>query len=306
MTRKISLILASLMFLAFIGFGQDYTFRIMVSKGDNKVKIGAGDWQSLRIGGRINDGDQLQVAEQGYLGLVHSTGKTKEIKAAGIYTIKELASTISAGTQNIASKYADFVISKMSPEEIEANRRKYASVTGAVERGDDDGQLKIFMPTSVSVYNPEVMIRWEPVDEENNTYVVKLKDLFEQTIMVAETTETSYKIDFNDAKLADAIVEDLVLVNVSVKGNEDLKSKNAAIERFGKNATTSFEVELKELQANLGEQSSINNLILAEFYEENNLLLDALTSYEYAIKMSPDVDYYKEAYDEFLLRTGLR
>ena len=306
MTRNISLILASLLFLAFTGFGQDYTFRIMVSKGDNKVKIGSGDWQALRIGGRINDGDQLQVAEQGYLGLVHSSGKTKEIKTAGNYTIKELASTISASTQNIASKYADFVISKMSPEEIESNRRKYASVTGAVERGDEDGQLKIFMPTSVSVYNPEVMIRWEPVDGENTTYVVKLKDLFEQTIMVAETTETSYKIDFNDAKLADAIVENLVLVNVSVKGNEDLKSKNAAIERFAKDATASFEVELKELQANLGEQSSINNLILAEFYEENNLLLDALTSYEYAIKMSPDVEYYKEAYDEFLLRTGLK
>ena len=306
MTRKISLILASLMFLVLTGFGQDYTFRIMVSKGENKVKAGAGDWQTLRIGEKLNDGDQIQVADKGYLGMVHSSGKTKEIKAAGTYSIKELASTISASTQNIASKYADFVISKMSPEEKEANRRKYASVTGAVERGDDDGQLKIFMPTSVSVYNPEVMIRWEPVEGENTTYVVKLKDLFEQTIMVAETTESSYKIDFNDAKLTGAIVENLVLVNVSVKGNEDIKSKNAAIERFSKDTAASFEVELKELEANLGEQSSINNLILAEFYEENNLLLDALTSYEYAIKMSPDVEYYKEAYDEFLLRTGLK
>jgi hypothetical protein len=238
--------------------------------------------------------------------MVHSSGKTKEIKTAGTYNIKELASTISASTQNIASKYADFVISKMSPEEKEANRRKYASVTGAVERGDDNETLKIFMPTSVSVYNPEVMIRWEPVAEENPTYVIKLKDLFEQTIMVAETTETNYTINFSDAKLAGAIVENLVLVNVSVKGNEDLKSKNAAIELFGKDDAASFEVELKELQANLGEQSSINNLILAEFYEENNLLLDALTSYEHAIKMSPDVEYYKEAYDEFLLRTGLK
>lgn len=306
MTRKISLILAGLMILALTGFGQDYTFRIMVSKGENKLKVGNGDWQSLRIGERLNDGDQLQVADNGYLGMVHSSGRTKEIKTAGIYKISELASTISASTQNIATKYADFVISKMSPEAIEENRRKYASVTGAVERGDDDETLKIFMPTSVSVYNPEVVIRWEPVAGDNPTYIVKLKDLFEQTIMVAETTESSYTIDFNDAKLAGAIVENLVLVNVSVKGNEDIKSKNAAIERFGKDDAASFEVELKELKANLGEPSSINNLILAEFYEENNLLLDALTSYEYAIKMSPDVEYYKEAYEEFLLRTGLK
>lgn len=307
MTRKISLILAGLMILAFTGFGQDYTFRVMVSKGANKIKVGgAGDWKNLRIGEKLNNGDQVQIAEQGYMGMVHSSGKTKEIKKAGDYDVTDLAGSISAGSQNIASKYADFVISKMSPEEKEANRRKYASVTGAVERGDNDAAINIFMPTSVSVYNPEVIIRWDPVAGENKTYVVKLKDLFEQTIMVAETSESSYTIDFNDAKLSSAIVENLVIVNVSVKGNEDIKSKNAAIEQFSTDATPSFEVELKALQTNLGDQSSINNLILAEFYEENDLLLDALTSYEFAIKMSPDVEYFKEAYDEFLLRNGLK
>ena len=307
MTRKISLLVASLVFFAFTSFGQDYTFRVMVSKGQNMVKVnGAGDWQSLRIGGKLNDGDELQVAENGYLGMVHKTGKTKEIKKAGNYDIKELASTVAAGSDNIATKYADFVISKMSPEEREANRRKYASVTGAVERGENDASINIFMPTSVSVYNPQVIIRWDAVTDDSPTYVVKLKDLFEQTIMVAETNETNYTIDFNDSKLSNAIVENLVIVNVSVKGDEDVKSKDAAIERFSADASSSFEVELRDLKTNLGDQSSINNLILAEFYEENNLLLDALTAYESAIKMSPDVEYYKEAYDEFLLRTGLK
>ena len=306
MTRKISLILVSLMFLAFAGFGQDYSFRVMVTKGENKVKVGTSDWKSLRTGEYLNNGDQIQVSDKGYLGLVHSNGRTKEIKTSGDYNITELSNALAATSQNITSKYADFVISKMSPEEREANRRKYASVTGAVERGDSDASINIFMPTSVSVYNPQVMIRWDPVAGENTTYIVKLKDLFEQTIMVAETSESNYTVDFNDSKLSGAIVENLVIVNVSVKGNEEQQSKNAAIERFSKDATASFEVELKALQSNLGEKSSINNLILAEFYEENNLLLDALTSYEYAIKMSPDVEYYKEAYEEFLLRTGLK
>ncbi len=306
MKRKISFIVAALMFVGYVGYGQGYTFRIMVSKGANQVKVsGAADWQPVRVGAKLNDGDQLKVAENGYMGLVHASGKTKELKTAGEYKISDLASDITASSQNIASKYADYVISKMSPEEREANRRKYASVTGAVERGDDDASIDLFMPTSVSVYNPEVLIRWEPVEGEN-TYVVKLKDLFEQTIMVAETTDPYYTINFQDPKLSGAIVENLVIVNVSVKGKEDIKSKDAAIDRVGADGSASFEVELKELQANLGEQNSINSLILAEFYEENNLLLDALTSYEYAIKMSPDVEYFREAYDEFLLRNGLK
>ena len=249
MTRKISLIMASLVFMAYTSFGQGYTFRVMVSKGENKVKIGtAGDWQVLRIGGKLNDGDELKVAEDGYIGMVHKTGKTKELKTAGSYNITELGSAIAAGSQNIATKYADFVMSKMTPEEREENRRKYASVTGAVERGDSDASINIFMPTSVSVYNPEVMIRWDAVAEDNATYVVKLKDLFEQTIMVAETSETNYTIDFNDPKLVNAIVENLVIVNVSVKGDEDIKSKNAAIERFSADASSSFVVELKDLR----------------------------------------------------------
>jgi hypothetical protein len=306
MTRKILILLSGFAFIAFTSFGQGYTFRVMVSKGENKVKVSGGDWQALRIGGKLNDGDELQVADNGYIGMVHKTGKTKEIKNSGNYNIKDLGSAIAAGSDNIATKYADFVISKMSPEEREANRRKYASVTGAVERGDSDATINIFMPTSGPVYNPQVMIRWDAIEDENATYVVKLKDLFEQTIMIAETSETTYTIDFNNSKLTNAIVENLVIVNVSVKGDEDVRSKDAAIERFSADASSSFEVELKDLKTNLGDQSSINNLILAEFYEENNLLLDALTSYESAIKMSPDVEYFKEAYEEFLIRTGLK
>jgi hypothetical protein len=36
------------------------------------------------------------------------------------------------------------------------------------------------------------------------------------------------------------------------------------------------------------------------------LYVDAITAYEEAIKMAPDVASYKEAYDEFLLRNKLK
>jgi cytochrome c-type biogenesis protein CcmH/NrfG len=35
-------------------------------------------------------------------------------------------------------------------------------------------------------------------------------------------------------------------------------------------------------------------------------LIDAITSYEEAIKLAPDVPSFKEAYDEFLLRHGMK
>ena len=305
MKRKVSFMLAGLLLFGYVALAQGYTFRVMVTKGDNKVKTaGSTDWQAVRIGGKLNDGDEIMIAEGGYMGLVHASGKTKELKSAGTYKVSDLSSELSASSANIASKYADYVISKMSPEEREANRRKYASVTGAVSRGTE-GTINLYMPSSVTVYNPKVVLRWEPV-ENASAYEIKLKDLFEQTIMVAESDKPYYVLDLQDPKLREKVVEGLVIITVNVKGNEDIKSGDAAIELASKDEGLPYEVDLQELKANLNEDSAINSIILAEFYEENNLLLDALTAYEHAIKLEPDVEFYKQAYEDFLMRQGLK
>ena len=54
------------------------------------------------------------------------------------------------------------------------------------------------------------------------------------------------------------------------------------------------------------EETALNKFILAGFYEDNELLIDAISAYEAAIKMAPDVDTYKDAYEEFLLRNKLK
>ena len=304
--RNFSIVLVLLLVSGFVVKAQDYDFRVLVNKGANEVKAGSGSWAALKTGAKLKDGEEIKIVDDGYLGLVHSSGKTQELKSAGTYDVATLSSGVVAGSKNIATKYADFVLSKMSPEEQEENRRKYASVTGAVERGDDDASINLFMPTSVSIYNSTAIIRWDPV-KPNAIYQVKLKNIFEEVIMVAETTDTSYPIDFNDPKIANAAIENLVIVKVFLKDNEDIKSKDAAIERITKEDEPEFAGELADLKSSLGgTETSINDLILAEFYEENGLMLDALTSYENSIKLSPDVPYYQEAYEEFLLRTGLK
>jgi len=284
---------------------QGYAFKVMVNKGDNMQKSSGGSWLPIKTGAKLNNGDEIKLVENSYLGLVHSSGRTKELKEAKTYTVSALSAALGSSGQSIGTKYADFVLSKMSPEQREENQRKYASVTGAVERGSIDGSINIFMPTSVSVYNPSAVIRWEGI-AENSIYQVKLKNLFDEVIMVAETSQPFYNLDFTEQKIASSVVENLIIVSVSLKDNEEVFSKNAAIERISGEDTSEFVGELTQLKTNLSEQSSINDLILAEFYEENNLLLDALTSYEHAIKLSPDVSYFKEAYNEFLLRTGLK
>ena len=63
---------------------------------------------------------------------------------------------------------------------------------------------------------------------------------------------------------------------------------------------------LSEILGEVAEQTALNKFILAGFYEENNLFIDAIAAYEEAIKLAPDVPSYQEAYEEFLYRHGLK
>jgi cytochrome c-type biogenesis protein CcmH/NrfG len=56
----------------------------------------------------------------------------------------------------------------------------------------------------------------------------------------------------------------------------------------------------------VSEQNALNKYIMAGFYEEHNLFIDAIAAYEEAIKLAPDVPTYQEGYEEFLLRHGLK
>ncbi|VAW27904.1 hypothetical protein MNBD_BACTEROID06-1841 [hydrothermal vent metagenome] len=305
MIKKMSIIVLVLGVLAQGVVAQDYAFRVLASKGQNMVKTGTSAWKAIKTGAKLNKGEEVKLEANGYLGLVHSSGKTIELKEASTYNVSKLSTELGSSSQNIASKYADFVMSKMTPEQKEENRRKYASVTGAAERGVNDAAINIYMPQSVAVLNNSAIIRWEAI-KENAVYVVNLKNLFEEKILVAETSDPFYTINFNNEEIKSAVIENLIIVNVSLKDDESVSSKNAAIELMNNEDAKTYKIELSGLEANIGSETSINNLILAEFYEEKGLVLDAITSYEKAVKLSPDVEYFQEAYDEFLIRNRLK
>jgi cytochrome c-type biogenesis protein CcmH/NrfG len=63
---------------------------------------------------------------------------------------------------------------------------------------------------------------------------------------------------------------------------------------------------LVKIAGTTAEESAINRLMLAGFYEQNNLLIDAGTAYVQAIQLAPDVPQYKEDYIAFLTRNGMK
>ncbi len=300
MKTRILVFSMGLLLISVSAFSQDYVFKILTnSKGDNSYKTAAGTaWNPLKTGTKLNGGDEIKTSGECYVVLISSTGKLLELKEPKDYKVDDLKSQIGGGEDGVISKYADFVMSKMSADSREENRKKYASITGATERGFS--QIKFFMPSSASVYNTEAIVRWKP-QVDVAAYEISLMNWFGDPIMVAETTDSFYRIDFTDERLEDL---EMVILNVSVKGEEDTSSGDYAIQRVNSEDSQEYSVELEALRSSLDESSAISALILAEFYEQNHLILDALTSYEHAIQTAPDIDYFQQAYKEFLMRNG--
>ena len=293
--KRIFAVVIALLVAGNIAMAQSYTFKVLANKGNNKVKSGA-DWQALKTGASLNEGDELEVSSDAYLGLVHSSGKTLELKEAGKHKVSDLAARINTGGSSVASKYADFVLSKMSAEA----KKDRLSATGAVHRGSNDA-IKVFMPSSVGVYNSKAIVRWDSLDNES-TYKVTLKNMFDDVLLSIETNDPNVEIDLTKDQIAK---ENVILLSVTNKADENIKSGTYAMKKLPPADADKVKASLNELMTDVNQESALNKYILAGFYEENNLLVDAMTSYEEAIKLAPEVESYKEAYMEFLLRNRL-
>ena len=275
---------------------QDYAFKVLASKGSNQIKSGA-DWAPLKMGASLKEGDELKLSDNAYIGLVHSSGKPMEIKVAGSYKVADLSKNVGAGS-GVLNKYTDFILSSNSAEA----KKNRLSATGAVNRGETYA-IKLMLPENqnAGIYNNVALVSWDGT-KIAGPYSVTIRNMFDDELSKFETPETTFKIDFADPKFSK---ENAVLIEVKSKNDPKQVSKQHLIKKLSPADQASIKKSLSEVSGDVAEQTALNKLILAGFYEEKNLLIDAISSYEEAIALAPDVPSFKEAYDEFLLRHGI-
>ncbi|MDZ4715292.1 MAG: hypothetical protein SH819_07445 [Cytophagales bacterium] len=283
--------------LTITGYSQaDYAFKVLANKGANEYKSG-GAWQAIKTGLSLKVGDELKVSENAYLGLVSSTGKPLEIKQAKNYKVADLLAQLGTGT-SVMSKYTDFILSSNSAEA----KKNRLSATGAVHRGEAS-LLSVYLPSAQNsyVFNKSMYVLWE-APKSGGPYVVTLMDFYEVVIAKFETPETSLKIDLSDPKIAS---ESAFLVQVSSKADSKTKSEGIAVKKMSADNYAKVKKAYAEISGDVNEESAFSKYIVAGFYEQHGLLIDALSSYQEAVKMAPDIDSYKEAKEEFLLRNKM-
>ncbi len=291
--RTFTLLLALLTF-SITGFGQGYSFKVLANRGSNEFK--SGDvWQPIKTGSVLQENDEVKLAQNAYLGLVSASGKALEVKDAGIKKVTDLLAQVKGGS-SVVQKYTDFILSSNSPEA----KKNRLSATGAVHRALPT-PLNLVLPENQysSIFNNTAIITWDGSKVEG-PYVLTLRNMFDDVLDKFETSEKSYVVDFSKFQKENAII-----VQVTSKADSREVSRQHLIKRLSPSEHENIEKSLDVIAPELSEPTALNKLILAGFYEENRLLIDAITAYEEAIRLAPDVPSYAEAYEEFLIRNNI-
>ncbi len=293
-TRMLALVMVA-WFASIATYAQkDYTFKVLVNKGKNEVKAADG-WQLLKVGASLKGTDELKLSQNAYVGLVHVSGKPVELKEAKTYKVDELASKVSGGT-SVLNKYTDFILSSNTP------KRNSLTATGAVHRGTDKADLYLPEAENPVVYNNEIIITWDAATIPG-PYVVSFNSMFGDELEKIEAKESNVKVNLSSSNFEN---EDNILVTVTSKSDPNKVSKEYTLKKLSKADKERIKTSLNEISSSLAEKTAMDQYILAGFYEENNLVIDAITAYQEAIRLAPDVPSFQEDYNTFLIRHGLK
>lgn len=299
--RVIKLLLVVMSFL--IGsnsFANEFEFKVLAKKGTTQVQNKHNQRRLVKIGSALNTDDLVTIPNGGYLGLVHKSGKTIELTEPGTFRVTDLCKDVEAQSSNLANKYASYIISKLSEDvtDINYDYKKHLRVTGAVERGNGENVISLKMPKYVDILNDEILIQWNELSMKVN-YVLTVKNMYGKAVYEQITPRNSLKLNLSDSEF---LKDNLLIVNVKVENREDIFSDDYAIKKMPIDKIASLKQEVNNLQKVIGEPSSLNSLAIANFYEQNNLLVDALVEYEKAKNLSPDSPQFETAYYAFLIR----
>jgi hypothetical protein len=305
--RHITIYIAAL-FLLIAGTleAQSFEFRVLANRGQNMVKVkDATDWRPVKTGTTLFAGSQIKLIEGGYMGLMHKSGKTIEVKTKGVHNIDDLSKKVLSKGSSVASQYGEFLMAKMSAsdgdEDISASRLNNLNVTGAVSRASgDEAEIQVFLPQTSRILDfNDSKIKWKEM-EESTGYKLFVENLFSETIAEMDVTDNSFDL----ANLGINIeAEGGLFIRITDNTDTSIDSAPHAIEMVNGKQKSEVVNNLMRLKGELtNEDVSLNKLILAMFYEENKLYLHAFSCYHEVLEEYPDVDFYKSAYLEFVER----
>jgi hypothetical protein len=324
---KKTIILALVAFLIFSAQNQlsaeKPIFKILAIKGNVMIsKAGTNNWDKLKSNATIYDNQNIKLDDGAYLGLVHDGGRTVELKNSGTYSVSTLSKDIKSKKDDLSKRLTKYVAEQIGSADDLLSSNDYRNsmkITGSVERGltteaqtnykdvagsrqDDilaNNIITIKSPRKTNIMNSIITLQWQRAKDVKE-YTVSLHDRFDREILTKKVADTIISINLYDFNLEKNVY---YFWSVASSNNQKIKSDDCAFLILPDEKVAAMKEDLTTIKEDyLKDNSSLGKIVLATFYQENNLNIEAMNSYEEAIKQSPDVDEFKKLYEVFLYK----
>lgn len=294
--------------LLFQAKAQTALFNVLASKGSVKyISAGTTEAKTMIIGKKLFPNDKIVVGENSYLGLAHSAGKTIEIKRPGSYEVSALSAEVANQNASVSKKYIDFLAGEINNngQDMAKNKYQYMAVTGSVERGSNDIVLYAVPGVAAPVLTGPVTFKWD-LNNDVKTYVVKLSNIFDEVLYTTELTTNSATVDLAKYNFGQGNEKNLFIQIFSKEHPEKVKSAKVNLKALDAKAEAEIVKQVNELKAEQQEETALNKYILANFYAEKGLTLNAVEQFEATIALEPEVEDFKASYGEYLVATSIK
>lgn len=295
---------------------QDEVFKVLSLRGNVSVLKPNTEKLLLSTGRKLYKDENLEISSNSYVSLLHRSGRTIEMKTPGLHQVNDLSTRFGNGTSSVSERYANFVFGEASKEkekEMKKNHQQYMAVTGAVVRSGNSKSsnsasalqrelnAQSILPASSDIFPSTSALRWRKLPSAKS-YIVTISDMFDQTLLQKEVTDTVINIDFAKMGLKNS---KMCLLNLSAKnGNDEVQAGKIGLRFVQGEALVKMQKEVTQIKSET-EGTVIGKVFLGVYYEEHHLYLDALNSYSEAVASDPENGDFKDAYNKFLARIGL-
>ncbi len=295
-------------------FAQASSVRVMTARNSTFSSDG-NEWKSLRCGVQLQDKDKIKVEAGGMAILVHSSGKTIEVKSAGSFSVSDLSAKAQSG-KGVAGKFAGYVMDELTKgDKKDARFQQNMMFTGATSKmSNSSKKLCLDSPNFTNFLGRKVTLAWRFCDntpkfetadksqtaDANNTVIVTITDSLDAPVREETIDGTIYSFDANTLEKGK-----LYKWSVHLKSKPRVQISDNTFRIVKDSEAKQIEAEAKTIVKELGEDSAWSDIVTASMYEQNKLYGLALVKYKAALKRDPSVPEYQKLYAKCLERAGM-
>lgn len=277
-------------------YSQTISLKVIASGGKAEhQKQSTASWQKVKTGDILSAETVIKISDGDYLGLIASTGKSLELKKAGLYKCSDLIKSLKSGSG--MQKFIQFVYN----ESVKDQKKSSGMTTlGAVVRSRID-MIDNMSPSFTLLTTDVLPALWGKYDRDSK-YIFKLINENNISLYITELKDTSLTLDLSKFGLSP---EQDYKWFVYKSDKPEVYADSCTFQLIAEGRRNALLDSMSIMKKEAAEGSSLEKYIYIQYLTAHHLNNEALNEYEKLIKNEPDVEEFVNSYVSFLVENNI-